>query len=651
MMQFISARPSRRLTAARPLLLAAASLFASAAALVVAPGGIGQVLADPATPAFGDSTGLAIDRPSFADRGVTTTRVEEDDDQTEAVRRRVTNLEDELVLIEEELTEAQEIVDSVSDLSARGDIEKLDTSEAGRIDAKVVGILGYELPNRLPEDDEFIIFRNGKWEYEVVLWPPREALGEEEGPGGSTWGGDWLGQLGHNDLDRYAFYNGWGSFNIQTNGEIVYHHQAYSGSGSSQRQNIQNVSGSQEDVDATLNLFQPPADIDFAGKFIQLAAGTRHSCGIDEDRKAWCWGYGFNGRLGQGSENTNAIAQNQRGGWVAAVQHLSHSSYPIPVDTDLRFKKIAPGHRHTCAIDTSDEIWCWGSNVHFSFGLGARFSDGIYGIDHNIQKTEVARPEYQITLENGPWLDVGSGEWFSCGLKVDGSMYCWGRTGDGAVPDPWNPNGTQVQQNYTSNNFWTGESVTGNKVTSFVAYYPVRVGGTARYTSMSVGMRHVCAIDIMDQAWCWGWNQYGATGGSGTVVKAPVAVGAPGQYKKIAAGALHTCAIDQDDKAWCWGYGGSGRLGNESTSNSTSPVAVSGDHRFKDISTRGPGTCALDFEGKAWCWGDNSTGVVNAKNPREGDWQAFYTTPQLVEGTSGLLSISIGPGFALATKP
>src|SRR5690606_23427093 len=126
---------------------------------------------------FGDSTGLAIDRPSFADRGVTTTRVEEDDDQTEAVRRRVTNLEDELVLIEEELTEAQEIVDSVSDLSARGDIEKLDTSEAGRIDAKVVGILGYELPNRLPEDDEFIIFRNGKWEYEVVLWPPREALG------------------------------------------------------------------------------------------------------------------------------------------------------------------------------------------------------------------------------------------------------------------------------------------------------------------------------------------------------------------------------------------------------------------------------------------------------------------------------------------
>src|SRR5690606_379335 len=163
-----------------------------------------------------------------------------------------------------------------------------------------------------------------------------------------------------------------------------------------------------------------------------------------------------------------------------------------------------------------------------------------------------------------------------CGLRIDGGLFCWGRGNDGALG--FNPAGgsTSSTTNYSYNNKWIGDT-TGNKVSNaWIRPYPTQVMPGTSFDSISIGKRHVCAIEVAGQAWCWGWNQYGAVSGSGNPVMAPRAVGTPGQFKTISAGALHTCAIDQSDDAWCWGYGGAGRLGNGATVNQSSPVQVSG---------------------------------------------------------------------------
>ena len=36
--------------------------------------------------------------------------------------------------------------------------------------------------------------------------------------------------------------------------------------------------------------------------FVQISAGAEHACGVASDGKAWCWGDGTNGQLGDGTE-------------------------------------------------------------------------------------------------------------------------------------------------------------------------------------------------------------------------------------------------------------------------------------------------------------------------------------------------------------
>lgn len=679
---------SRRPAWLRPS-LASASLTALAAVLAFQ---LGSAVPAAAEEPGRDSTGLGILQPGYVDRGVQTTRIEKNVDALEQTEQRIETVEDELEHLREVLTETQEVVGGIDAGAADGDIRDMDEADAAHIDAKVVGILGYPLPDRLPTEDEFIVFRGDRWEYEVILWPPQD--GKEpvlDGGSGVAWGGDWWGQLGINDEPQYGYYSSANLFNIQVNGEVIYHPQAFAGPGGSVNNNMVGVGNvfcmpgscnmNSEQIWDTLNLFKAPAQMDFDGMFRQISAGTRHVCGIDLDDKAWCWGYGFSGRLGQGAANSEALANQQHGTAAFGNQHLSHSSFPVPVATDLRFTKIAAGHRHSCGIDTGGDMWCWGNNAHGEFGLGGDIAItvqcangvstpagyeaycpayvymtkqivGSIGMPSAEQLTEVADPRYKVggDLVPGPWVDVGAGEWFTCGLRVDGGLFCWGRGNDGALG--FNPAGSSVSAtvNYSYNNLWIGDS-TGYKVASaWNRPYPTQVMPGTSFDSMTVGKRHVCAIEVAGQAWCWGWNQYGAVTGTGNPVMTPRAVGEPGRFKSISAGALHSCAIDQQDDAWCWGYGGAGRLGNGSTANQNEPVRVSGNVKFKAIATRASHTCGIDLDGQAWCWGDNTTGVVNPVDPYGEGWQTSYATPQRVAGTAGLTSIAVGPGFTVATQ-
>jgi alpha-tubulin suppressor-like RCC1 family protein len=89
-----------------------------------------------------------------------------------------------------------------------------------------------------------------------------------------------------------------------------------------------------------------------------VAAGRNHSCGL-AGTTAFCWGSNVNGELG--------INTGPGGGSSAPRQVTNGSGTPA-------WSKISAGDRHTCAIDTGGQIWCWGSNYMGQLGINATFT-------------------------------------------------------------------------------------------------------------------------------------------------------------------------------------------------------------------------------------------------------------------------------------
>ena len=75
----------------------------------------------------------------------------------------------------------------------------------------------------------------------------------------------------------------------------------------------------------------------------------------------------------------------------------------------------------------------------------------------------------------------------TCGLATDGVAYCWGRGSEGQL----------------------GDGVFRDQVEPFGSAVPVLVDTTdlpagVRFTAVSVGSQHVCAVGDDRRAYCWG---------------------------------------------------------------------------------------------------------------------------------------------------
>ena len=80
--------------------------------------------------------------------------------------------------------------------------------------------------------------------------------------------------------------------------------------------------------------------------FAALTSGALHTCGLTSSGRIWCWGQNYLGELGDGSQ--------------------SPAEVPVKVLSDARFHRLA--HRATCALDTAGRAWCWGDNSYGQVG-------------------------------------------------------------------------------------------------------------------------------------------------------------------------------------------------------------------------------------------------------------------------------------------
>jgi hypothetical protein len=174
---------------------------------------------------------------------------------------------------------------------------------------------------------------------------------------------------------------------------------------------------------------------------------------------------------------------------------------------------------------------------------------------------------------------------------------------------------------------------------------PVVVDSARRFTALTGGWDHMCALAETGTAWCWGIHHNGQLGtGAGAAPSIhPQQVAGGHTFTAIAAAERTTCALDGAGQAWCWGSPGDGSLGTGNVTELTPAAVQQGSAVFTAISLGSEHICALDSNAEAWCWGHQDVGQLGDSSSTA---QAF---PAKVAGGRRFATITAGDHFTCAT--
>lgn len=285
---------------------------------------------------------------------------------------------------------------------------------------------------------------------------------------------------------------------------------------------------------------------------MELAVGYTHSCVRTVAGKIYCWGNNHFGQVGGGDP----------------TDELSPVALPMMAG---QVAELVAGAAYTCARTVERTIACWGWNDFGQLGNGALLHrpQPVYGLDEEITA-------------------VQSGFLHTCALSVIKAIYCWGENEYAQLGD-----GTDIDR-----------------------ARPVKVrGGDLRFTAMTVGSSHTCAISEEKAFFCWGKNDQGQLGNGDLIgFPYPIKFSPPPPYPpfvQISAGSTHTCAVTETGELYCWGGNRYGQVGDGTTANRLSPTQVANlAEAITTVTAAGVNTCALSVSGKLYCWGSNHSGQL-----------------------------------------
>ena len=287
--------------------------------------------------------------------------------------------------------------------------------------------------------------------------------------------------------------------------------------------------------------------------------------------------------------------------------------------------EIAAGGLHTCAILSSGEVMCWGSNVSGALG-------------HNEENaTNEDTPVFVAGITDATSLD--GGHLHSCAIQGQDTLWCWGSNGSEqiasgastAIYAPMSVGLTGVAQveagdSHTCARLDDGDGDCWSNVTA-VNGVPPELGAMS---DLAAGFRHSCGI-ISGEVHCWG-RDFEDQLGDGSPVSGI------SNASDVVAGREHSCTLLQSGEVKCWGRNGSGQLGDGSNQNSASPVAVEGLEDAVQIGAGQNHNCALSEGGAVSCWGDDGESVNSA-------------APDGIFGlNSGVQQITVGGHHACALR-
>ena len=153
----------------------------------------------------------------------------------------------------------------------------------------------------------------------------------------------------------------------------------------------------------------------------------------------------------------------------------------------------------------------------------------------------------ELTPPTGAFVAVSAGNGFTCAIRSDHELVCWGSNNDGKATPP------------------AGE-----------------------FTAVSAGFEHACAVKSDATLACWGYN-------FGEPITPPA-----GSYVAVATGSAYDCALAADAAIACWGSGISGQA--------SPPAGMFEGVSTFDAGDLVGFTCGLKTDATLTCWGFNSEG-------------------------------------------
>lgn len=282
-----------------------------------------------------------------------------------------------------------------------------------------------------------------------------------------------------------------------------------------------------------------------ANIWTQVSSSSNTTCAINSSNDSYCWGYGLEGHIGNGT-NSPTIA------------------LPTIVSGALTWGKISSGPQHTCGITSANQAYCWGDNTEGDLGTG----------DNNPQNVPT------LVSTGTLFSDIGTGWDFSCGLSTTGDIHCWGDSTYGQL---------------------------GNGTLSGTSNVPVLASGSYTFIKMGVGRTHVCAIDTNGFLYCWGKGVNGALGkGDSTTYATPQLISNTGTWTEISSGNEFSCGID-NGALYCWGLNTYGQVGDNTFSTKTAPLLIDGGTNYLKVRLGFEHACGITTTNDLRCWGRNAS--------------------------------------------
>jgi alpha-tubulin suppressor-like RCC1 family protein len=227
------------------------------------------------------------------------------------------------------------------------------------------------------------------------------------------------------------------------------------------------------------------------------------------------------------------------------------------------------------------------------------------------------------------FASVSAGAAHTCGITTSGAAYCWGSNDHG-----------QLGEGAPSS---TGPTGGGGGA---LRTAPAAVAGALRFTSISAGLDHTCAVSVDGAAYCWGSDHQGQLGDGGATPDDAqgVAVGQPEpvpvaggvRFTAVSAGSGFTCGLATTRAIHCWGRNASGQLGDGTTLDRASPAPVAGSQTFLAVSSGGSHACGLVRTASVQCWGSNAHGELGDGST------ARSLVPVTAKGTVFFGSLDVG---------
>jgi alpha-tubulin suppressor-like RCC1 family protein len=314
----------------------------------------------------------------------------------------------------------------------------------------------------------------------------------------------------------------------------------------------------------------PPALVDSSGSWKTIAAGGSHTCGLTTSNRAYCWGTGSRGELGNGT--------------------TANSAAPAAVIGGLQFKTIYSGQYQSCGISLQDDSYCW--------GFAGSFADSV--------PTRVGG--------TNAYVSFAMDEAYLCGLTAAGTVYCWSAFGDfRSAPTLLNSPETftsLVGGSQSPQICALAASGTAYCWGNWLDISPMQVArqpSTTPFVSLATNgnsqahpAAHTCGLSASGAAYCWGRNTLGELGtGSLSAGDAPALVMGGLKFSSLVAMDGVTIGLGIDGRSYFWG----GWLG--STSSIPEPFVA---RTFVQLSIGNGNICGVTARGAGYCWGRGPIG-------------------------------------------